>query len=271
MLKLEKVCFRYKEHEVLQDVTFSIKKGEILGLIGDNGAGKSTLMKVICGIRNAESGTISIEGNRVGALIEEPSFYPKMKVKENMEFFRVLYGATVESLEEIMELTGLNKFKNEKSNRLSVGMKKRLGLGIALLSSDKLVLLDEPTSGLDPSGIRDILNLIKKLADEKAISFIISSHIFQDLESICDAYYKLKDKVLFDVYNREDVYGYYVEKDGMASEEIAAYIKEKQCQCNVKNNTVYVKCEVLSQALQKQFHEKGIEIKRRKLEEVYYE
>ena len=271
MLSVNKVYFKYGNNEILNDVSLHINSGEIVGLIGDNGAGKSTLMKVMCGLRQPERGSVMSDCERIGALIEEPAVYGKMSVEKNIRFFERLYGATEKQSNEIMQLTGLNRFPKVKANKLSVGMKKRLGLAIALLSSEKVVLLDEPTSGLDPSGIRDILGLIRKMAKEKKIAFLISSHIFQDLETVCDTYYRLKDTKLTNVYDNSEVFGYKIEKDGMTAIQISEYLNSCNCENIIDNKNVYVKRESLTDKVIEKLKLQNMEWKRRKLSEVYFE
>lgn len=271
MLDVSNVSFRYGKHKILEDIMLKIQPGEIVGLIGENGAGKSTLMKVICGLRKPDVGKIQCNCDRIGALIEEPAVYPQMTVEGNMEFFRKLYDTTRQEKEEIMNLTGVDKFPKEKAGRLSIGMKKRLGLAIALLSSDKFILLDEPTSGLDPSGTRDILALIQKLARERKIAFLISSHVFQDLEAVCDTYYRLKEKRLTNVYDRNDVWGYKLEKEGATVNQLVNILSEMECQYQIREKNVLVKKSDMTKKITDTLESQNIEWKRRTLSEVYFE
>ena len=270
ILKISDVDFSYGRHKILDKISLEIREGEIVGLIGETGAGKSTLMKVLCGLREKAQGSIEISCNNIGALIEEPAVYPKMTVKSNMSFFRKLYGVSKEEMLEVMSLTGVNKFEEKKAGKLSVGMKKRLGFAIALLSSDKLILLDEPTSGLDPHGIRETLQLICNYANKKKIAFLVSSHIFQDLEAVCDTYYRLEDSKLTNIYDN-DCYGYYLEKEGVTYLKLAELIKKMNCPHLIKNEKVLVKGKDLTEDMLENLRRIHITYQRRSLSEVYFE
>lgn len=270
ILKISDVDFSYGRHKILNKISFEMKEGEIAGLIGENGAGKSTLMKILCGLREKNHGSIETSCERIGALIEEPAVYPKMTVKANMDFFRKLYGASQEEMLEVMSLTGINKFEDKKAGKLSVGMKKRLGFAIALLSSDKLILLDEPTSGLDPQGIRDTLQLISDYAHKKKIAFLVSSHIFQDLEAVCDTYYRLKDSKLTNIYD-DDSYGYYLEKEGFTCSQLEEVIQNMNCPHLKIKGKVLVKGKDLTEDMLEDLRRIQITYQRRNLSEVYFE
>lgn len=270
ILKISDVDFSYGRHKILNKISFEMKEGEIAGLIGENGAGKSTLMKILCGLREKNHGSIETSCERIGALIEEPAVYPKMTVKANMDFSRKLYGASQEEMLEVMSLTGINKFEDKKAGKLSVGMKKRLGFAIALLSSDKLILLDEPTSGLDPQGIRDTLQLISDYAHKKKIAFLVSSHIFQDLEAVCDTYYRLKDSKLTNIYD-DDSYGYYLEKEGFTCSQLEEVIQNMNCPHLKIKGKVLVKGKDLTEDMLEDLRRIQITYQRRNLSEVYFE
>lgn len=270
ILKINDVDFSYDRHKILDKISLEIKEGEIAGLIGENGAGKSTLMKILCGLREKNYGNIETSCERIGALIEEPAVYPKMTVKANMAFFRKLYSASQEEMLEVMSLTGINKFEDKKAGKLSVGMKKRLGFAIALLSSDKLILLDEPTSGLDPQGIRDTLKLISDYAHKKKIAFLVSSHIFQDLEAVCDTYYRLKDSKLTNIYD-EHSYGYYLEKEGFTCSQLEELLQNMNCPHLKIKGKVLVKGKDLTEDMLEELRKIQITCQRRNLSEVYFE
>lgn len=194
-LQIENLMFRYekKGKRVLDNVNFSIEKGAVIGLIGDNGTGKTTLMKLISGILKPNAGNISNKFNSIGVLIEEPPLYKDMSVMANLKFYCKLYEQDYQIIDEYKDVLGVGSFLNKSASKLSIGMKQRVGLFIALIASEEFILLDEPTNGLDPTGIRNLLTLIRKLADEKQITFMISSHILQNLEQICDGYIMMKD------------------------------------------------------------------------------
>ncbi|MCI6465786.1 MAG: ATP-binding cassette domain-containing protein [Faecalicatena sp.] len=184
----------------LKDVDITIKRGDIYGLIGDNGAGKTTFLKILTGQIYPSGGEIrlfdayaerELEKNRkrTGAIIETPGFYPKLSVEKNLEYYRIQKGIPgKEKVEAVLKTVGLWEKRKRKAGTLSLGMKQRLGLGIALLGEPELLILDEPINGLDPSGIIEMRNLLLRLNHEKNITIIISSHILSELEQIATIY-----------------------------------------------------------------------------------
>ncbi len=190
----------YKNCVALHDVSISINRGEVFGLVGANGAGKTTFLKVIAGQVFHDSGEFRLFGKceqreveaarrRTGVIIEAPAFYPQMSVEANMKYYRIQKGIPGEKrVEEILKLVGLWEHRKKKGKALSLGMKQRLGLAIALLGEPELLLLDEPINGLDPSGIIEIRQLLRRLNEEKNITIIISSHILSELEQLATGY-----------------------------------------------------------------------------------
>lgn len=196
ILKTNRLTKKYKSTVALDDVNISIKKGEIYGLIGQNGAGKSTLLRLITGLAFPTKGTVELFGNdrrkafidtqkRIGAMIENPAFFPNMTAEENLEVHRLQKGIPgKQCIEKTLQLVGLQDVGKKKVKNFSLGMKQRLGIGIALLSDPEFLILDEPTNGLDPMGIIEMRKLIKKLNDEKGLTLLISSHILTELYKI---------------------------------------------------------------------------------------
>lgn len=187
----------YGQQKALDNISLSIKKGEIVGLLGPNGAGKSTLMKIITSFVPPSSGTVKIEGRdvredsieirkRIGYLPENNPLYNDMYVKEYLEFVLKTYPdhknvKTV--IDDIIQLTGLDLEKKKKIGALSKGYKQRVGLAQALIHNPDILILDEPTSGLDPNQLVEIRKIITDLGKEKTI--ILSTHIMQEVEAIC--------------------------------------------------------------------------------------
>lgn len=201
ILKVAAVTKKYKKQFALSNVTFNLNEGEILGLVGPNGAGKTTLMRIIVGlIRNFEGKVVCGDkknidkGNRLfGCMIEAPKFYPYMSGYQNLKFFASLPGKlNRRSLNEIIELTGLSTAIKKKTKTYSLGMKQRLGLAQALIGEPKILILDEPTNGLDPNGVNEIRKYLKKIASEKKVSILISSHTLSEIEKICSRIVILK-------------------------------------------------------------------------------
>ncbi len=202
VLELKNISKTYKNYQALDDITFTLKEGEIIGLIGPNGAGKTTLMRIIVGLTKNYDGKLKLKnGTSIGCVIETPSFYPYMTGYENLKYFANFNDVTVDKILETVELLGLKDALNKKVKGYSLGMRQRLGIAIALLRDPKLLVLDEPTNGLDPSGIHEIREYIKNIAKKKKITVLISSHILSELEKICDRAVIIQHGKIIDVLN----------------------------------------------------------------------
>jgi len=200
ILEVKNLSKSFGGREILKDVSFSLDKGDILGFIGPNGAGKSTTIKCILGLNSLTKGTVIIDGHditkefskamvKVGAIVENPDLYMYLSGKQNLRLIANYYdGVNREKIEDVVKLVGLENRINDKVSKYSLGMKQRLGIAAALLNDPDLLILDEPTNGLDPEGIRDLRNLLKKLAKDKNIGILISSHNLAELESFCSSY-----------------------------------------------------------------------------------
>lgn len=195
---VENVTKLYGEQKALDDVSFEVKKGEVLGFLGPNGAGKSTMMKIISCFIPPTSGTVKVGGfdieqdsmkvrSLVGYLPESNPLYYDMYVKEYLELVCGFYGikqGRKERVLEMIEVTGLGREQHKQIGQLSKGYKQRVGIAQALIHDPEVLILDEPTSGLDPNQLVDIRELIKKLGREKTVMF--SSHIMQEVEAVSD-------------------------------------------------------------------------------------
>ena len=190
----------YKKKLILQNINIQLEKGKIYGFIGKNGAGKTTTMKIIAGLSFADCGYIQIFGKdtkkemerarrKIGCIIENPAFFPDMSAKENLKALCILYEIRDQKrIDDILELVGLENTGKKKVKNFSLGMRQRLGIGMALLNNPELLILDEPINGLDPDGIVEIRNLIKKINTEKKTTIIISSHILSEIYLMVDNY-----------------------------------------------------------------------------------
>lgn len=208
----------YKSFCALNKVNVSIRRGEIYGLIGDNGAGKSTFLKLLAGQIFPSAGEIALFGKtlprevnemrtRMGVLIENPGFYPDLSIEKNMEYYRIQKGIPgKEAVEEALEITGLQPYRKKLCKTLSLGMKQRLGLAIALIGVPEVLLLDEPINGLDPSGIIEMRNILLKLNRDKNITIVVSSHILSELEQIATVYGFLKNGVLLEQISAKELH-----------------------------------------------------------------
>lgn len=187
----------YKNGRGITDINLEINRGDIFGFLGPNGAGKTTAMKVMTGLIKPDSGDVKILGYsvleqfekamaKVGCIIETAESYQYLTAYENLkQFSRYYKNVDDKRIEEVLELTGIQRFKDEKTRRFSLGMKQRLGIAAAIISRPEVVILDEPLNGLDVEGMIDMRNLIKKLSEEEKTTFFISSHLIHDVELTC--------------------------------------------------------------------------------------
>ena len=196
IITIDNVCKNYKAKKALDNVSLSIKQGELFGLLGVNGAGKTTLIKILCGLTRKTSGTITInnfnldkEIDKIKEIIDispqETSVANNLTVKENLEFFANIYNNNnTNTINEIVDIFNLNEVINQRAKTLSGGYKRRLSIAIALISKPKILFLDEPTLGLDVFARRELWNIIRKL--QKDITIILTSHYLEEIENLCD-------------------------------------------------------------------------------------
>jgi len=183
---------------IVSDISMELKAGEIFGFLGPNGAGKSTTIKMIVGLSKITEGDIFVNGcsvkddfkgamMNIGCIVENPDMYKYMSGLDNLRIFAKMYKGVDEArINEVVKIVDLERAIKDKVKTYSLGMKQRLGIAQALLHSPKLLILDEPTNGLDPAGIKDMRNLLKKLAKETGLTVLISSHILGEMQQICD-------------------------------------------------------------------------------------
>lgn len=195
-------------------VDLHVAKGDIYGFIGRNGAGKTTAMKLILGLLRANEGSIKLYGSdknldvsrkKIGSLIETPALYRNASAYENLKRYSILFGGTEEDIKEILEFIGLADTGKKKAGSFSLGMKQRLGIGIALLGNPEILILDEPINGLDPAGIKEIRDTIIKLNKEKGVTFLISSHLLDELAKITTRYGIIADGKLVEELSADEL------------------------------------------------------------------
>lgn len=199
MIQVENISKRYGHSAALDDVSFTINEGEILGFLGPNGAGKSTTMNIITGYISATEGSVKVDGidilenpnevkKKIGYLPELPPLYPDMTVEEYLTFVsqikKVESTKQKKHIKEIMDIVKISDVKNRLIRNLSKGYKQRVGLAQAIIGNPEVLILDEPTVGLDPKQIIEIRNLIKDLGEKHTI--MLSSHILSEVSAICD-------------------------------------------------------------------------------------
>lgn len=191
----------YHKYKAIDSVNLHIAQGDIYGFIGRNGAGKTTTLKILGGLSTASSGDFSLFGytngdirkehvfSRIGLLIEEPGLYPDMSAYDNLKMKCLCTGINRPGyIEEILKLVGLSGTGRKKTKDFSLGMRQRLGIGLALVGDPDILLLDEPINGLDPQGIAEIRHTLLKLNKERNITIVISSHILEELSKIATRY-----------------------------------------------------------------------------------
>ena len=194
-IEVQNISKSYGAQKALDHVSFSIKKGEIVGFLGPNGAGKSTLMKILTTFIHADEGTASVNGSNVsenqkavqlsvGYLPEHNPLYLDLYVREYLAFNADVYKVNKTRIEEVIQLTGLTPESHKKIGQLSKGYRQRVGLATALLHNPDVLILDEPTTGLDPNQLVEIRNVIKNVGKDKTV--FLSTHIMQEVEAICD-------------------------------------------------------------------------------------
>ena len=189
VLTTENLTKKYGFKNVVENVNMTIEKGDIYGFVGKNGAGKTTLMRMVLTLCRPTSGKVTLfeqdnllEGcKRVGSLIETPCLYKSITAYETLKRYSILYGSNLSQINEILDYVGLKDAGKKKVGSFSLGMKQRLGIAVALLGFPEFMVLDEPVNGLDPVGMKEIRDIILRLNKERGITFLISSHLLDEL------------------------------------------------------------------------------------------
>ena len=197
VLNLDHVSKVYGNGRGARNITFSVARGEVVGLLGPNGSGKTTIMKSITGLCQPTEGTITVFGAdavdhreaalaKVGALIEQPALYENLTALDHLRMAARYYpGVDQARIDKVLEIVGLSQYKKERCGKFSLGMKQRMGLALALLSEPELMILDEPTNGLDIEATVEIREIIIRLAKEKGVTFLVASHLASEIEKMC--------------------------------------------------------------------------------------
>lgn len=198
-LELKKTC-------VFQNLTFSCKQGEIIGITGANGSGKSVLFKLIAGLYSPSYGEVLINGENIvperkipanlGALIEEPGFINYYSGFKNLQYLASIRGVVGnQEINDTLKIVGLYEQKDQKVKTYSLGMRKKLGIAQAIMENPSILLLDEPMNALDKSSVENMRTLFRKLSSEKGTTILIASHSEEDIRILCDKVYAIEDKV----------------------------------------------------------------------------
>jgi len=193
ILKLNNLTKHFGPVKAVNDLSFTIEKGNVYGILGPNGSGKSTTLGSVLNVVNKTSGEFQwFDGNmtthnalkKVGAIIERPNFYPYMTAKQNLELVCKIKNVEHANIDEKLEIVGLLDRKNSKFSTFSLGMKQRLAIASALLNNPEILILDEPTNGLDPQGIHQIREIIRKIAS-MGTTILLASHLLDEVEKVC--------------------------------------------------------------------------------------
>lgn len=218
VIRLEGVEKSYGKHHVLKGVTMQVNKGDIYGLVGKNGAGKTTIFKMILGLSEFTTGSVSIAGSntkkelysnrgKIGFFVGS-NFYNYLTGKANLEYYAKAKGIPRSEIKDeisrVLELVGLQDVKQPVKG-YSLGMKQRLGIGNAILGNPEILILDEPTNGLDPQGIADIRHMVRRFRDEYGMTVIVSSHILGELENTADRFGIVHNGVIAKEITQEDL------------------------------------------------------------------
>ncbi len=197
-LSAEGLAKRFGRREVVSDVSFELSRGEVFGFLGPNGAGKTTTIRMLVGLVRPTRGRVVIEGHdvarefeaamrRVGCVVETPDLYGFLTGRENLEHFaRMIGDGARERIPGLADLVRMSGRIDEPVRTYSLGMRQRVGIAQALLGDPAVLILDEPTNGLDPAGIREMRELIRRLADDRGLAVFVSSHILAEVEKMAD-------------------------------------------------------------------------------------
>ncbi|MDI9210511.1 ABC transporter ATP-binding protein, partial [Clostridium butyricum] len=202
---------------LVEDISFTVNKGEIFGFLGPNGAGKTTTIKMITGLYSISKGEIYIDGNSVkknfekalqgvGGIIENPEMYGYLSGYDNLKLYARMHGLiSKERIDEVVNLVKLGNRIHDKVSKYSLGMRQRLGVAQALLHKPKLLILDEPTNGLDPMGIKELRQTLRELAEKDGLSVMVSSHLLTEMELMCDRFGIIDGGKMIDIKTIGDI------------------------------------------------------------------
>lgn len=211
VIQLQHVTKAFEDRVVIKNLSFSINKGEIVGLLGPNGSGKTTTVRLINGVLAPNSGSIQVFGQdpmdesgdvraRTGVLTESAGLYGEMTAEQNLMFFAKIYGvkAPKDYIRELLLRFGLHEHKDRKVETFSTGMKKRLGIAKALVHRPEVLFLDEPTTGLDPEASRDLIGYIRELNEQDNVTILLATHLLRQVQDLCHRFLFLHEGQLIE-------------------------------------------------------------------------
>lgn len=284
ILKIKNLNKSFGKKKILKNVSFNINEGDILGFIGPNGAGKTTTIKMILGLQSIDSGTVTINGydikknfekaiEKVGTIVENPDLYMYLSGYDNLKLISNLYkNVDKKRIDEVIKIVKLETRINDKVSKYSLGMRQRLGIAQALLHKPNLLILDEPTNGLDPEGIKELRDIIKRLATKEKVGVVISSHNLSELESFCNKIVIIKNGEIVEtnelkkVKNIEESYIFEVDEIS----KISKILEEKIEKINDNYFKIHTNKESIPEIIKKLI-ENGVKIYTVKEEEISLE
>ena len=284
ILKIKNLNKSFGKKKILKNVSFNVNEGDILGFIGPNGAGKTTTIKMILGLQSINSGTVTINGydikknfekaiEKVGTIVENPDLYMYLSGYDNLKLISNLYkNVDKKRIDEVIKIVKLETRINDKVSKYSLGMRQRLGIAQALLHKPNLLILDEPTNGLDPEGIKELRDIIKRLATKEKVGVVISSHNLSELESFCNKIVIIKNGEIVEtnelkkVKNIEESYIFEVDEIS----KISKILEEKIEKINDNSFKIYTNKESIPEIIKKLI-ENGVKIYTVKEEEISLE
>jgi len=290
ILSISNLTKKYGSLTAVDNLSFTIEKGNVYGILGPNGSGKSTTLGIVLNVVNKTNGSFSwFQGSesthqalkKVGAIIERPNFYPYMTAAQNLNLVCKIKGVSNTKINDKLETVGLLDRKNSKFRTFSLGMKQRLAIASSLLNDPEILILDEPTNGLDPQGIHQIREIIKTIAS-KGTTILLASHLLDEVEKVCTHVVILREgKSLYtgSVDNMNASHGFFIlkSKDMDSLQEALASI-ENIGEIKTENETLiaYLKEPLKSPELNKILFEKGIILshlvhRKESLEELFLE
>ena len=261
VLEIKNVTKKFGKKTVVDDLSFSVNEGEIMGFLGPNGAGKTTVIKMAMGLLKITEGSISVCGYDIkkdyekaaqnfGGIIENPEMYPELKGKTNIEVFSQLYdNVDKKRIDEVIDIVGLKDRINDPIKKYSLGMRQRIGVAQAIIHNPKLLILDEPTNGLDPAGIKELRDMLKKLA-KKGTAVLVSSHLLSEMELMCDRVCIIDKGKMVDIkdlsgksnasekVNEEEAFEYVYDTDNVG--KVVEILKQNEKEASVIEEMVHV-------------------------------
>lgn len=230
ILSVKNLNKSFGKRKIINDMSFQVNGGEIFGFLGPNGSGKTTTIKMIMGFLFPDSGEISICGmdlkknyekamNLVGGIVENPEMYKEMTGRQNLQMYARLHdNVSKERIDEVIALVGMSQRADEKIKKYSLGMKQRIGVAQAIVHKPKLLILDEPTNGLDPAGIKELRDILKRLAHEEGIAVMVSSHMLAEMELMCDRVAIINQGSIVDVKPIDELLNMFVVEESYSME-----------------------------------------------------